>query len=356
MTLDELRKKIDSIDAQIVGLLNERYHSVIEVGKLKKNTAGAIYVPEREKLVFEKVCALNHGPMTENTLKAVYREIMSGALSLEHPLNIAYLGPEGTFTHLAAVSKFGHSVAYVPKGNIEDIFADVYNGRADYGCLPVENSTEGAVSHTLDLFVKSEVKICAEINMRVHQCLLSKCPVKSIKKIYSHAQSLSQCRGWISEYLPDVELHECSSNSRAAAMAVEEPNSGAIASAFAGEIYGLDLLASNIEDNPNNTTRFLVLGNQMPKPTGDDKTSICFAIKDRVGVLYDALLPFKKEGITLTMIESRPSKLQNWEYYFFIDLLGHIEDEKVKSAIEALRPMTQALRVLGSYPRGAEAQ
>ena len=356
MALDELRKKIDSIDAEIVKLLNERYQTVIEVGRHKKNSSGIFYVPEREKIVFEKVAALNQGPMSQTTLKAVYREIMSGALALEHPLNIAYLGPEGTFTHLAAVSKFGHSVAYVPKGNIDDIFADVHNGRADYGCVPVENSTEGVVSHTLDIFVNSDAKICAEINLRVHHSLLSKFPMKSIRKLYSHVQSLSQCRAWISEYLPDVEIHECSSNSRAAATAAQEPDSAAIAGAFAGEIYGLYSLAQNIEDNPNNTTRFLVLGNQMPLPTGNDKTSICFAIKDRVGVLYDALLPFKNEGITLTMIESRPSKVQNWEYYFFIDLLGHIEDEKVKRAIEYLRPQTQALRVLGSYPCGDEAQ
>ena len=215
MALDELRKKIDSIDAEIVKLLNERYQTVIEVGRHKKNSSGIFYVPEREKIVFEKVAALNQGPMSQTTLKAVYREIMSGALALEHPLNIAYLGPEGTFTHLAAVSKFGHSVAYVPKGNIDDIFADVHNGRADYGCVPVENSTEGVVSHTLDIFVNSDAKICAEINLRVHHSLLSKFPMKSIRKLYSHVQSLSQCRAWISEYLPDVEIHECSSNSRA---------------------------------------------------------------------------------------------------------------------------------------------
>ncbi len=356
MGLDELRKKIDQVDEKIVELLNERYATVIEIGKYKKSNMKAVYVPEREKVVFEKVRALNKGPMAETTLQAVYREIMSGALALEHPLNVAYLGPEGTFTHFAAVSKFGHSVSYLSKSTIDDIFTDVRNGRADYGCVPVENSTEGAVNHTLDIFVQSDVKICAEINLRVHHSLLSNTPMKSIKKLYSHAQSIGQCRSWISEYLPEVEIQECASNSRAASMAATEPHAAAIASAFTGELYGLEVLAQNIEDNPNNTTRFLVIGDQVPKRTGNDKTSICFALKDRVGVLFDALLPFKEEGITLTMIESRPSRQQNWEYYFFIDLLGHIEDENVARALEKLYPLTQAMRVLGSYPRGDEAK
>ncbi len=356
MNLDELRKKIDSTDARIVELLNERYATVLEIGQFKRDNMKAVYVPEREKIVFEKVTALNHGPMSNETLKAVYREIMSGALALEHPLNVAYLGPEGTFTHIAAISKFGHSVAYLSKSTIDDIFDDVTNGRADYGCVPIENSTEGAVTHTLDIFAQSDAKICTEINMRVHQSLLSKCELKQIRRLYSHAQSLGQCRAWIARYLPDVEIHECSSNSKAASLAAKEPFSAAIASSFNGEIYGLDVLAENIEDNPNNTTRFFVIGSQTPKRTGNDKTSLCFALKDRVGVLFDALLPFKEEGITLTMIESRPSRQQNWEYYFFVDLLGHKEDENVARALEKLYPMTQAMRVLGSYPRGEEAK
>jgi len=357
MNLDDLRKKIDEVDAQIVKLLNERYVTVQEIGKFKRNNMKAVFVPEREKIVFEKVAALNKGPMTPDTLRAIYREIMSGALALEHPLSVAYLGPEGTFSHIAAVSKFGHSVAYLAQNTIDGIFSAVSNGAADYGCVPIENSSEGAVNLTLDVFTQSNVQICSEINLRVHQSLLSKCSgLEEIRSLYSHAQSLAQCRAWINENLPNVEIHECTSNARAAAIAAREPKAAAIANVFNSEIYGLKVLSENIEDNPHNTTRFLVIGSQTPKRTGCDKTSICFALKDRVGVLFDALLPFKEEGITLSMIESRPSKLQNWEYYFFIDLHGHQEDENVARALAKLRPMTQALRILGSYPRGEEAK
>lgn len=356
MSLDEIRAKIDSLDRQIVALLNERYKHVIEVGHYKKGVSSAFYVPEREKAVFEKLEGINEGPMTNTTLRAIYREIMSGALSLEYPMSVGYLGPEATFTHLAAISKFGHSVGYVAKASISDIFSDLENSRIDYGCVPIENSTEGAVNYTLDMFVDSSAKICAEINMKVHQCLLSRFPMKSVRKIYSHSQSLSQCRGWLGEYMRGVEVQEVSSNTKAAELAAAEDFTAAIAGSLASEIYGLDILAKNIEDNPNNTTRFLVISKQEPKPTGNDKTSICFAIKDRVGALYDCLLPFKNENITLTMIESRPSKRRNWEYFFFIDMLGHHEDEKLQKALAQLEPLTQSFRVLGSYPRGIDAQ
>ena len=356
MELDDLRRKIDEVDARIVALLNERYAAVQEIGKYKRSNMKAVYVPEREKIVFEKVAALNHGPMNPETLRAIYREIMSGALALEHPLTVAYLGPEGTFSHIAAVSKFGHSVAYLSQNTIDDIFSSVAGGSADYGCVPIENSSEGAVNLTLDMFTRSKVQICSEINLRVHQSLLAKCELNQIHDLYSHAQSLAQCRTWVNENLPDVEIHECTSNARAAAVAAKTPGAAAIANVFNSEIYGLQVISENIEDNPHNTTRFLVIGNQTPKSTGCDKTSICFALKDRVGVLFDALLPFKEENITLSMIESRPSKLQNWEYYFFIDLHGHQEDENVARALEKLRPMTQAMRILGSYPRGEEAK
>ena len=354
MDLDDLRRKIDEVDARIVELLNERYTTVQEIGKYKRSNLKAVYVPEREKIVFEKVAALNKGPMNPETLRAIYREIMSGALALEHPLSVAYLGPEGTFSHIAAVSKFGHSVAYMAQNTLDDIFNAVSSGSADYGCVPIENSSEGAVNLTLDIFTRSKVQICSEINLRVHQSLLAKCELGQIHNLYSHAQSLAQCRSWINENLPNVEIHECVSNARAASIAAREPGAAAIANVFNSDIYGLKVLSENIEDNPHNTTRFLVIGSQTPKRTGCDKTSICFALKDRVGVLFDALYPFKEEDITLSMIESRPSKLQNWEYYFFIDLHGHQEDENVARALNKLRPMTQAMRILGSYPRGEE--
>ena len=356
MNLDDLRKKIDEVDAKIVQLLNERYTTVLEVGKYKKDNHRAVYVPEREKIVFEKVAAMNKGPMTASTLQAIYREIMSGALALEHPMNVAYLGPEGNFTHQAAVSKFGHSVAYLAKSTIDDIFTDVSSHKADYGCVPIENSSEGVVNHTLDIFAQSNCKICAEINMRIHLSLLSKYPISTVRKLYVEAHAYAQCRSWIAEHLPDVEIHECTGNTKAVSLAASDPNSAAIAGTFAGNLYQLNVLYENIGDNPNNITRFLIIGNQDPKPTGNDKTSICFALKDRVGVLFDALLPFKEENITMTMIESRPSKQQNWEYRFFIDLLGHVTDPAVTRALEKLQPMTQNMRILGSYPKGDEAK
>jgi len=349
--LEALRKRIDAIDKQIVALLNERYEHVIEVGKWKRSRSAAVYVPEREKSLLANLDKVNQGPMRQATLHAIYREIMSGALSLEHPLRVAFFGPEATFTHLAAMAKFGHSVDYVAMKTITDVFKDVEAARCDYGCVPIENSTEGAVNHTLDMLMDSPVRICAEINLRVHQCLLSKSSLKEIKRVYSHPQSLAQCRAWLLENLPGVETVEAASNTKAAQIASEEKYSAAIASSLAGELYKLGVLAENIEDNPNNTTRFLVISRQDPKPTGDDKTSICFAIKDRVGALYDCLLPFKKDGITLSMIESRPTKRRNWEYVFFIDLLGHSSDEKVKRCLDELSNLAQSLRVLGSYPR-----
>lgn len=356
MTLDELRQKIDTLDSQILELLNERYRAVIEVGNWKKSRTAAIYVPEREKAVLSRLCSLNNGPMSDSTLRAIYREIMSGALSLEFPLRVAYLGPEATFTHLAAMSKFGRSVGYLPKATPDEIFSDVAGNRADYGCIPVENSTEGVVNRTLDLFLDADVQIRTEINLRVHHCLLSGGPLSEVRRVYAHSQTLSQCRCWLEENLRGVELVETASNSKAAERASQEEHSAAIAASVAAEVYGLTILCPNIEDNPNNTTRFLIISKtgETSKATGSDKTSICFSLKDRVGALYDALLPFKKAEITLSMIESRPSKKQNWEYFFFIDLFGHKDDKKVADALDELSEMTGSLRVLGSYPRGLE--
>ncbi len=359
MDLNELRNKIDTVDAEIVRLLNERYRAVIEVGNWKKQRAGAIYVPEREKSVLERLASLNEGPMSDSTLRAIYREIMSGALSLEYPLRVAYLGPEATYTHHAAMSKFGRSVGYIPKSNPEEVFADVASGRAEYGCIPVENSTEGVVNHTLDMFMEwQDVMICSEINMRIHHSLLSKSPLSQIRKLYAHSQTLGQCRCWIRENLRGVELLECTSNSKACLLASQEDNAAAIASPLAAEVYGLNTLAEQVEDNPDNTTRFLVIAgkNKVSARTGDDKTSVCFSIQDRVGALYDCLLPFKNESLTLSMIESRPSRVKSWEYLFFIDILGHQDDEPVRAALESLEKMTQQLRILGSYPRGMHAE
>ncbi len=352
--LNELRKKIDGIDGQILKLINERYRHVIEVGHFKKKTAHAIYVPEREKAIIERLDKLNKGPLTPHALRAIYREIISGAISLEKPLTIGFFGPEASFTHLAALGKFGHCAKYVPKASITDVFSDVEAERIDYGVVPIENSTEGAINHTLDMLINSSVKICSEINMRIHHNLLAKCRKEQIRKVYSHAQVLGQCRSWIQENLPGVEVIESSSSTKASKVASEEKYSAAISSTLAAELYRLDIIADNIEDIADNTTRFLVLGWQEPRPTGDDKTSICYAIKDRVGALYDSLLPFKNEKVTLTMIESRPSKRKNWEYYFFLDILGHHEDAAPQKALEKLKDMCQFVRILGSYPRSRD--
>ena len=350
MDLQELRMKIDSIDRGIVRLLNDRYEVVKQVGEWKRERGEPIYVPEREKALLEKLETLNRGPMPNSTLRAVYREIMSGALRLENPLKVAFFGPEATFTHLAAKLKFGHGVEYISKSTIADVFHAVEGGKCDYGCVPVENSTEGVVNYTLDMLMDSSVKICAEINMRIQQCLLSNAEKSKIKVVYSHAQSLGQCRNWLTEHLPGVETIAVVSNSRAADLAAREEGAAAIGSELAAEVYGLKIVEKGIQDNPNNTTRFLVTGTQEVKPSGQDKTSICFAIKDRVGALYDCLLPFKQAGVTLTMIESRPSKRRNWEYLFFIDMLGHATDPEIAAALKELNTLAHSLKVLGSYP------
>ncbi len=351
MKLKELRKNIDEIDAKIVELLNERYRHVLEVGKYKEGSNSPIFVPEREKSLLERLNKLNKGPMNEKTLRAVYHEIMSGAFALERPLKVAFLGPEATYTHQAVMAKFGHSVDYLPRHSIADVFADIESDRADYGCVPVENSTEGAVSHTLDKFINSSVSICAEVKFSIRHNLMAKCSREEIKRIYSHTQSFGQCRSWLLQNMPGIELIETGSNSMAAQKAAKEPGTAAIAGKLAAELYNLEIIDGDIQDNCDNTTRFLVLGKQHPVITGDDKTSICFAAKDRVGVLYDCLLPFKKEDIMMTLIESRPSKQRNWEYYFFIDFLGHRDDPKVKNSLEELGEMCQFVKILGSYPR-----
>ena len=246
--------------------------------------------------------------------------------------------------------KFGHAIDYIPKASISDVFHEVEAGRSNYGCVPVENSTEGVVNHTLDMLVDSPLKICAEINMRVQQCLLARCDKSQIRVIYSHAQSLGQCRQWLTENFPEADQVAVASNARAAELAAREEGAAAIGSELAADVYKLKLLEQGIQDNPNNTTRFLIVGRQEVKPSGEDKTSICFAIKDRIGALYDCLLPFKHAEVTLSMIESRPSKRRNWEYLFFVDMIGHISDPKIAKAVEELNALAHSVKILGSYP------
>lgn len=354
MDLPSLRKHIDGIDEQIVKLINERYELVHEVGKWKNSNAHEIYVPEREKALLERLEGLNEGPLPNNSLRAIYREIMSGALALEYPLAISYLGPENTFSNQAALSKFGRSVRYVPQNSIAEVFESVVKDKVSYGVVPIENSTEGAVTYTLDMFINSPCRICAEINLPAHQNLMSQSPADELHIIYSHPQAIAQCREYLHKNYPTVPVLEVSSTAEAARRASQETGTAAIASKLAADFYELNILEENIEDRANNVTRFLVIGKQLPKPTGDDKTSIMLAIKDKVGALYECLSFFDDEGISLTFIESRPSKNKDGEYLFFVDFKGHSQDEVPAKLLKRLEEVCLNVKVLGSYPNAKD--
>ena len=350
MNIPEHRKAIDRLDAQIVRVLNERTKHVLAIGEMKLKAGEEIYAPHRERAVLQRLCRLNHGPMTNDQLRAVYREIMSSALALEKSMAIAYLGPEATFTHQAAIRRFGSSLHYAAQKTIADVFTEVSKNRADYGVVPVENSTEGVVTHTLDMFVDSDLKVVSQIVLPVQQCLLSNSPRARIRKLFAHPQSLAQCRGWVQNHLPRVEIIETSSNARSAELAAKEKFTAAIAGMLAAEKYGLRVLEQDIQDNAANATRFLVLGRQCSPPTANDRTSLMVSVTDKVGALHSALAAFRRYRINMTKIESRPSKRKAWEYFFFIDCDGHIYDRKVANAIRLLGEHCNFVKVLGSYP------
>jgi chorismate mutase/prephenate dehydratase len=350
MNIPEHRKAIDRLDAHIVRLLNERTRHVLEIGDIKLKAGEEIYAPHRERAVLQRLCRLNRGPITNESLRAIYREVMSSALSLEKSMTIAYLGPEATFTHQAAIRRFGSSLRYAAQKTIADVFSEVTKNRADYGVVPVENSTEGIVTHTLDMFVDSELKIVAQIILPIQHCLVSSGSRNRFKKLYGHPQTLAQCRGWIQNHLPDAEIIETSSNARSAEFAARDKKSAAITGSLAAERYGLRILETDIQDNSANATRFLVLGRQCGPPTGKDRTSLMLSISHEVGALHQALAPFRRFKLNMTKIESRPSKRKAWEYYFFVDCEGHRDDRKVAHAIEELRRQCNFLKVLGSYP------
>ncbi len=350
MDLNALRKRIDDLDSHLVRLLNERTQVAVEIGQAKAVEQAEIYAPAREKEVFQRLEALNAGPLKKDSLQAIYREIMSASLSLEQKVRIAFLGPEATFTHQAARAQFGASVEYVAVDTITEVFASVQARKALYGVVPIENSTEGAVTHTLDEFMSTPLKICAEIYLPIAQNLLAACPLDKIQRVYSHPNVFGQCRRWLHENLPGVQMIPVSSTTRAAELAKTEPNSAAMASALAGELYGLNRLAANIQDSGVNTTRFLVVAREYGPPTGQDKTSIFFGVKHKVGALYDALSAFKKYNLNMTKIESRPSKAKVWEYYFFVDFEGHAAEEVAQKALAELSEHCTLMTVLGSYP------
>jgi len=350
--LSALRQAIDDIDDHILDLLNQRASVVVEVGKAKAGQSKDFYVPSRERAIYERLTAANPGPFPSEAIRKVFREIISASLSLEQPMKVAFLGPQGTFTHAAAMQQFGFSAQLMPQKSIPAIFEEVARGRAPYGVVPVENSTEGVVSHTLDMFMESELKINAEIMLGISHFLMSRSGrMTDIKKIVSHPQPLAQCRKWLEENLPDVPLVDVGSTALAAQMALEDESFGAIASEMAATLYGLQVVKERIEDNPNNFTRFLVIGTNTPERSGRDKTSLMFNIKDQPGILYRMLEPFSKREINLSKIESRPMKKKAWEYIFFLDIEGHIDDEPITAAVTELRDYCQFLKVLGSYPR-----
>lgn len=348
--LENLRSKIDSVDKKIVAYLNKRAGLTSKIGEEKKKKGFSIFSSDRERAVYERVLKDSKGPLTDASLKAIYREIMSASLAIEKPLNIAFLGPLATFSHLAAIKKFGNSISYQACNTIADVFFSVDRNIADYGVVPIENSIEGAISHTLDMLVDSNLKICSEIYLEIEHNLLAKCKKDQVKKIYSNPFVFGQCRQWLEHNMPGVETMEVSSTTKAAEIASKEKYAASISSSLAAKEYGLDVVEKNIQDFSHNTTRFLVIGNSVPGHTGRDKTSIVFSVKDRIGVLHDTLVPFKKYNINLTKIESRPSKKKAWKYYFFIDLDGHCQSPKVKKALEELEKNCTFLKVLGSYP------
>lgn len=351
MPLNNIRKQIDAIDKKMVVLLNRRASLSQRIGVIKKKLNKSIYAPHREKEVISHIKSANKGPLSDQSLTAIYREVMSSSFTLEKPLSIAYLGPQASFTHLAAIHKFASGVSYRACESITEVFLDVERDHSDYGVVPIENSIEGAINHTLDMFMNSDLNICAEIILDIsHNLLSTATSVHNVKKIYSNPQVFGQCRTWLQINVPKAELIEVSSTTKAAQIASKEKNAGCLASTLASKVYGLGILAKEIEDNPHNVTRFLVIAKTDVPATKDDKTSIMFSIKDKVGTLQDMLMPFKKNKINLTKIESRPSKKKNWDYYFFLDLAGHKNDTRVKKALKQLDEKCKFLKILGSYP------
>jgi chorismate mutase / prephenate dehydratase len=350
--IDALRNSIDAIDSRIMALLNERAKFVMEVGHLKQSMQSDFHVPNRERAIYERLTAENPGPFPNDALKSVFREIISASLALEAPMRVAFLGPKATFSHLASMQQFGLAAELVPQKSIPAVFEEVEKDRALYGVVPVENSTEGVVSHTLDMFMESELKIRAEILFEVSHYLLSRTGrLEDVRKVYSHPQPLAQCRNWLEENLPHIPLVDVASTTMAAQIVSEDYSAAAIASQYAASVYDLKVVRERIEDQVNNFTRFLVIGKKLADESGDDKTSLMFAVKDEPGILYRMLEPFASRGVNLCKIESRPMKKKAWEYIFFLDLVGHASSQNVHAAIEELKGHCQFVKLLGSYPR-----
>ncbi|HEX5035860.1 MAG TPA: prephenate dehydratase [bacterium] len=350
--LKNLRGQIDRIDRRLLDLLNERSKVALQVGKIKREARKDVYAPVREKELLDGLVRRNRGPFPNHAVRAVFREVVSASRALQSPLKASYFGPEGSFTNLAALKYFGRSTDLVPEPSISKVFGAVEQDRADFGVVPIENSTEGIVGPTLDQFIDSTLNILGEITLPVAHHLLSReGSLKGIRRIYSHPQAIAQCRNWLEQNVPGIPAIEAENTARAAEKAAEDAGSAAIAGEYAGEVYGLKVVKRHIEDNPNNMTRFWVIGKKFPPKSGNDKTSILFSVKDEVGILYRMLEPFWKNRINLTKIESRPLKKKAWEYIFFLDMDGHYDEKRVKDAIQGLDRRCLFLKLLGSYPK-----
>ncbi|WP_458525828.1 prephenate dehydratase [Onishia taeanensis] len=354
--LDALRQRIDGLDGEILRLISERAQCAGQVAKVKTDSDpdAVFYRPEREAQVLRRIMALNQGPLDAEEMARLFREIMSACLALEKPVKVAYLGPEGTFTQQAALKHFGESAVSLPMAAIDEVFREVEAGAVNYGVVPVENSTEGVVNHTLDSFMDSSMRICGEVVLRIHHHLLVSSNTRrdKVSRIYSHPQSFAQCRKWLDAHYPHAERVPVSSNAEAAKLVKTEWHSAAIAGDMAAKLYGLEKIAETIEDRPDNSTRFLIIGNQDVPASGEDKTSIVVAMRNQPGALHDLLEPFHRHQIDLTRLETRPSRSGVWNYVFFIDFSGHRDDVQVAAMLEEVRLRCAELKVLGSYPVG----
>lgn len=351
MTIERDRAAINEIDEQILALLNKRAKLVMEIGRKKRRRDQARFSPARERQIFDRLLAANPGPLPDESVLSIYREIIAVHRDLELPAVISYLGPAGTFTHMAVLRKFGARAEAAPAESIADVFGQVEKGAATFGLVPMENSTEGVINDTLDMFVESSLDICAEIYLDIDHYLLSRSNIEEVTRIYSMRQPLAQCRLWIKTNLPHAELQEVASTARGAQLTAEQPGTGAIATELAARLYDLNIIARKVQDSPYNRTRFLVIGRApKPEPSGRDKTSVMFSVRHEAGALYRALAVLDKYAINMTMIESRPTKKTPWEYVFFVDFQGHTSDPPVARALEDLQQQTLFLRVLGAYP------
>ncbi len=354
MELAPLRERIDDLDRRILALLNERAEVVVEIGRVKRSGDAPAYAPEREQRVLDQLRRHNQGPLPQACVEAIWRELMSGSFALERPMRVGYLGPPGSFSHLAARRKFGASVEYDHLQDIGGVFDEVSRGHIDLGLVPIENSAVGGIGETLDAFLEHQVTVCAEVLINIHHNLLANCSPDDVRIIYSKPEGFAQCRRWLSVQLPQADRIAVASTSKAAELAAREPHTAAIGSSLAAEVYGLRTLFDNIEDNPNNMTRFFVISRQPAKRSGDDKTAVMFTTAHKAGALAEVLEVFRQHGLNLTHIDKRPSQRVNWEYFFFVDFLGHVLDEPIARAIEAARAHCLQLTVLGSFPRGRD--